>query len=123
MAVAIILQIVLIALNAVFASAEIAVVSCNETKLKKMAEDGNKRAARLTRLTEQPARFLSTIQVAITLAGLLGSAFAADNFAEPLTNWLVGLGVPIPADTLNTICVVLITLVLSYFNIPLPDTA
>lgn len=117
MAVAIILQIVLIALNAVFASAEIAVVSCNETKLKKMAEDGNKRAARLTRLTEQPARFLSTIQVAITLAGLLGSAFAADNFAEPLTNWLVGLGVPIPADTLNTICVVLITLVLSYFNI------
>lgn len=114
---AIILQVVLIFLNAVFASAEVAVISSNENKLKKLEEEGNKRAARLNRLTAQPAKFLSTIQVAITLAGLLGSAFAADNFAEPLTAWLVSLGVPIPADTLNVICVILITLVLSYFNI------
>ena len=57
----IILQIVLIFLNATFASAEIAVISMNETKLKKMAEDGNKRAMKLVALTEQPARFLATI--------------------------------------------------------------
>ena len=64
------LQVVLIALNAIFASAEIAVISTNETKLKKMAQDGDKRAGRLVNLTEQPARFLATIQVAITLAGV-----------------------------------------------------
>ena len=68
------LQVVLIALNAIFASAEIAVISTNETKLKKMAQDGDKRAGRLVNLTEQPARFLATIQVAITLAGMLSSA-------------------------------------------------
>ena len=69
------LQIVLIALNAVFACAEIAVISMNDTKLAKMAEAGDKRAIRLDRLTSQPARFLATIQVAITLSGFLGSAF------------------------------------------------
>lgn len=85
---AIILQIVLILLNAVFASAEIAVISMNETKLKHLTAQGNIRAKKLTYLTKQPARFLATIQVAITLAGLLGSAFAAENFATPITNLL-----------------------------------
>ena len=65
----IILQIILIALNAVFACAEIAVISMNDNKLAKMAENGDKRAVRLARLTSQPARFLATIQVAITLSG------------------------------------------------------
>ena len=64
----IILQIVLIALNAVFACAEIAVLSINETKLERMAEDGNRKARRLFRLTREPAKFLATIQVAITLS-------------------------------------------------------
>ena len=68
---AVILQIVLIFLNAIFASAEIAVISTNETKLQKMSEKGDRRAKRLVKLTSQPARFLSTIQVAITLAGFL----------------------------------------------------
>ena len=76
------LQVILIALNAVFACAEIAVLSINETKLERMAEQGDKRAKRLFRLTSEPARFLATIQVAITLSGFLGSAFAADNFSE-----------------------------------------
>ena len=70
------LQVILIALNAVFACAEIAVISANETTLENLAEQGDKRAKKLRRLTAQPARFLATIQVAITLAGLLGSAFA-----------------------------------------------
>ena len=69
---AIILQVVLIFLNAVFAAAEIAVVSTNGAKLEKMAEDGNKKAKKLFSLTKNTSKFLSTIQVAITLAGLLG---------------------------------------------------
>ena len=71
------LQVALIALNAIFACAEIAVISMNDTKLAKMAAEGDRRAMRLARLTSQPARFLATIQVAITLSGFLGSAFAA----------------------------------------------
>ena len=111
------LQFILIALNAIFACAEIAVLSINETKLEHMADQGDKRARRLFRLTREPAKFLATIQVAITLSGFLGSAFAADNFSEPLVDWVMGLGVSIPRATLDTIAVVLITLILSYFTL------
>ncbi len=111
------LQLILIALNAVFACAEIAVISMNDNKLAKMAEEGNKRAIRLARLTEQPARFLSTIQVAITLSGFLGSAFAAENFSDGLVDLMLGLGLPIPRATLDTIAVVVITILLSYVTL------
>ena len=110
-------QLILIALNAIFASAEIAVLSMNETKLERMAEQGDSRAKRLVRLTQEPARFLATIQVAITLSGFLGSAFAADNFSEPLVDWVAGMGVDIPRSTLDTVAVILITLILSYFTL------
>ena len=113
----ILLQVFLILLNAVFASAEIAVISINDAKLARMVAEGDKRAVRLARLTSQPARFLATIQVAITLSGFLGSAFAAENFSDGLVNWLVGLGVGIPAATLDAIAVVIITLILSYFTL------
>ncbi len=113
----ILLQVVLIALNAIFACAEIAVLSINETKLERMAQQGDKRARRLYKLTQEPAKFLATIQVAITLSGFLGSAFAADNFSEPLVNWVMSLGVNIPRATLDTVAVVLITLILSYFTL------
>ena len=111
------LQVVLIALNAVFASAEIAVISMNDTKLQKMAKEGDNRAKRLVSLTEQPTKFLSTIQVAITLAGLLGSAFAAENFAGALVEALQGAGVGISVAVLETFAVFVITLVLAYFNL------
>ncbi len=110
-------QIMLIILNAIFASAEIAVLSINETKLERMAAQGNHRAKRLFKLTQEPARFLATIQVAITLSGFLGSAFAADNFSEPLVDWIMGMGIRIPRSTLDTLAVILITLVLSYFTL------
>lgn len=113
----ILLQVFLIALNAVFACAEIAVISMNDSKLAKLAAEGDKRAVRLARLTSQPARFLATIQVAITLSGFLGSAFAAENFSDGLVNTLLGLGVAIPVATLDAIAVVLITLILSYFTL------
>ena len=114
---AFLLQIILITLNAVFASAEIAVISLNETKLKQEAKNGDVRAERLMSLTKQPARFLATIQVAITLAGLLGSAFAADNFSAPLVAALTAAGVPVSPKVLKNVALVVITLILSYFSL------
>ena len=112
-----ILQVVLIALNAVFACAEIAVISISDAKLAKLIAEGDKRAIRLGRLTSQPARFLATIQVAITLSGFLGSAFAAENFSDPLVAAVSAWGLGIPEKTLNSMAVVVITLVLSYFTL------
>lgn len=111
------LQVILIALNAVFACAEIAVISFNDRKLAKLAAEGDKRALRLARLTSQPARFLATIQVAITLSGFLGSAFAAENFSGVLVDWVLSLGLSIPVETLDSLAVVLITILLSYFTL------
>ncbi len=111
------LQALLIALNAVFACAEIAVISMNDTKLAHLAAAGDKRAVRLARLTSQPARFLATIQVAITLSGFLGSAFAAENFSDVLVGWVIKSGINIPTEVLGTVAVVLITIILSYFTL------
>ena len=82
-----------------------------------MADQGDKRAKRLFRLTREPAKFLATIQVVITLSGFLGSAFAADNFSDPLVDWVINLGITVPRATLDTISVVSITLILSYFTL------
>ena len=111
------LQVALIALNAVFAAAEIAIVSVNDNKMAKLAKEGNKKAKILVKLTSQPSNFLATIQIAITLAGFLGSAFAADNFAGPIVEAILNAGAKIPAGTLNSIVVILITLLLSFFTI------
>ena len=113
----IILQIALIALNAFFTSAEMAVVSVNDNKLAKLASEGNKRAARLQKLVSRPARFMSTIQVAITFSGFLSSAFAAKNFFLPLVRKLTEWGVNIPDAAMDGISIVIITLVLSYFTL------
>ncbi len=117
------LQLFLIGLNAIFAAAETAFLSINSAKIEKMVEEGGKKikkkAKRLEKFTSDSSKFLSTIQVAITLAGFLGSAFAADSFAGPLTNWFNELyyiktaGVVIPEQ----VFVILITLLLSFFSI------
>lgn len=117
----ILLQLILILLNAVFACAEIAIISINDNKLAKMASEGDKRAIRLEKLTSQPAKFLATIQVAITLSGFLGSAFAAENFSGVLVDFLVDLGVKIPESVLDSIAVVFITIILSYFTLVLGE--
>lgn len=112
------LQLVLIALNAVFACAEIAVINIGEAKLTKLASEGDKRAKRLARLTKEPSRFLATIQVAITLAGFIGSAFAAENFSDRLVAWVVSLGLTgVPVATLDALAVIVITLLLSYVTL------
>lgn len=114
----ILLQIFLIALNAIFAAAEIAIISMNDAKLASLAAKGNKKAVRLARLTSTPAKFLATIQVAITLSGFLGSAFAADNFAEPLVGLLMRLRIPEDMRAaVNSVTVIIITLILSYFTL------
>ena len=115
--------IVLIFVNAFFAAAEIAVLSLSKARLKKQAGEGDKQAARLLALTRNPDHFLSAIQIAVTLAGFLSSALAADSFSGPLAAWLVdGLGVTaLSPAALNTLMVVLVTLVLSCFSLVLGE--
>ena len=115
----ILLQIILIALNAFFAATEIAVISLNEKKVRALAEDGNKKAVKMLKIIEEPTQFLSTIQIGITLARFLGSAFAADNFAEVLSA-AISKAFNLSADNtkiINTVAVVLVTLILSYFTL------
>ena len=111
------LQVILILINAFFAMTEIAVISLNAGKLRMMAEEGDKTAPRLLKLVEEPSGFLSTIQIAITLAGFLSSAFAADSFAGYLVDWVyTDLGFQsLSRGTLNTLSVIVITLILFVF--------
>ena len=119
----IIIQILLIIANALFAAAEIATISINQVKLEKLADDGNKKAKKLLKLRKNSSKFLSTIQVAITFAALLGSAFAADSFAEPLTAWfntlpfMIGSGIVIP----ETVFLIIVTVILSFVSIVLGE--
>lgn len=117
------LQLILILINAFFAATEIAVISLNEKKLKARAESGDKKAVKMLKMIEEPTRFLSTIQIGITLAGFLGSAFAADNFAERLSRFAAEtFGIP-EAQTgiVNTAAVIVITLILSFFTLVLGE--
>ena len=116
------LQLILILLNAFFAATEIAVISLNENKLKKQVEAGDRRASKMLKMVTEPTGFLSTIQIGITLAGFLGSAFAAENFSDRLVNWLIhDCHVGISENLLNTLSVIVITLILSYFTLILGE--
>lgn len=119
------LLLVLILFNAFFAMSEIAIISLNDTKLKKMAEEGHKGAAKVLRLTESPSSFLSTIQIGVTLAGFLTSASAAGNFSEPLAKWLVEICklnenfLP----TMEGVALIVVTIIISYFSLVLGELA
>ena len=117
------MQALLIGVNAFFASAEMSVVSLNTNLLKKKADEGDKKAEKLLKLAEEPTAFLSAIQIAITLAGFLGSAFAAENFSDRLVSWLYdGLGFSaISRSTADALSVIVITLILSYFTLVLGE--
>ena len=117
------LQLLLILVNAFFAASEISVVSLNVNKLKKEAEEGDVKAAKMLKLVETPTSFLSAIQIGITLAGFLGSAFAADNFSERLVRWIVDdlQFTAISEEALDTLAVVAITLILSFFTLVLGE--
>ena len=111
------IQAILIACNAFFASMEIAVISLNTTKLRKLADDGDVSASKLLKFAENPAGFLSTIQVGISLSGFLGAAFAADSLSEPLTKWFLSIGINLNYNLLNSLSVILITFILTFITI------
>lgn len=99
--------------NAFFAGAEMAVVSVNKNRIKVLADEGSKRAALLQTLFEDSTKFLSTIQVAITLAGFFSSASAATGISQVLGGWIAQFGIPYS----NTIAIVVVTIILSYFTL------
>lgn len=117
LAVQIIFLLVLILINAFFALAEMAIVSVNKNKIKVLAQDGNKKAIALQKLLDEPNKFLSTIQVAITLAGFLSSASAAVALSDDLGAFLAKFGIPYS----NQISVVLVTMILSYVTLVLGE--
>ena len=120
----IVLLFALILVNAFFAMSEMAIVTLNDSKIEKMAEDGHKKAKKVLKLTEDSSRFLSTIQVGVTLAGFLTSAVAATSFSEMLTVWLCGL-FNIADGTvkglISSLSLILITLMISYFSLVLGE--
>jgi putative hemolysin len=112
---------ILVVLNAFFAASEIALISLNDNKIRIQAEEGDKKAVLLQKLLSEPSRFLATIQIGITLAGFLASAFASESFSDPLVKALVSLGIPVSEALLKTIAVFIITILLSYFTLVLGE--
>ncbi len=115
----------LILVNAFFAMSEIAIISLNDTKMQKLAEEGNKKAKQIVKLTENSSRFLSTIQIGVTLAGFLTSASASQNFADMLTQAVAKTPIInyVSESVINGVSVVLITLITSYFSLVLGELA
>lgn len=111
----ILLVIILVLINGVFSASEIAFLSIDNFYLDEKIEKGNKKAIRIRKMLDNPSGFLATIQIVITLAGFLASAFAADTFAEYLTTKISVKGVS--AEMLESILVVVVTLILSYFTL------
>ena len=109
--------VVLILLNAYFAASEIAFISLNDAKIEKQAKEGNKKAKQIYKMLKNPSKFLATIQIGITLAGFLSSAFASDAFADKLAPMLNNLLPMLGTDTWRTISIILITILLSFFTL------
>ena len=108
--------IILIGLNAFFAASEIAFISLNDNKIEKQAKEGNKKAKQINKMLESPSKFLATIQIGITLAGFLSSAFASDAFADVLAPILNNI-IPIGISVWQSISIILITIILSFFTL------
>lgn len=119
----IVLLFVLILVNAFFAMSEIAIISLNDNMVEKMAEEGDKKAKQIMKLTENPSNFLSTIQIGVTLAGFLTSASASTTFADMLTDAVMAKFPTAPVGIINGVSVVLITVIMSYFSLVLGELA
>jgi len=111
----------LIGINAFFAASEIAIISLNENKLRKMAEEGNRKAEKLLRLIKEPSKFLATIQVGVTLAGFLASATAAQNFSQYLAKLIKNINIPLNDNIINSISLAMVVLILSYITLVLGE--
>ena len=116
MIIQILVLIILILLNAFFAATEIAFISLNDAKIEKRAKDGDKKAKQINKMLKEPSKFLATIQIGITLAGFLSSAFASDAFADKLAPMLESI-FPIGISLWKGISIVIITIILSYFTL------
>ena len=112
-----IVLIVLIFLNAFFAATEIAFISLNEIKIDKKAKEGNKKAKAIKKMIKNPSKFLATIQIGITLAGFLSSAFASDAFADDLAPILANTFPVFSVAIWENISIIIITMILSYFTL------
>ncbi len=121
----IVLLFVLILVNAFFAMSEIAIISLNDNLIDKQAEEGNKKAQKVKKLTENPSNFLSTIQIGVTLAGFLTSASASTTFAAMLTDAILSISPSMAkfSDLIDGASVVIITLIMSYFSLVLGELA
>ena len=104
--------------NAFFSGTEMAVISLSDAKMRKMAEEGHKKAKRIVKFIDNPGNFLATIQVGVTLAGFLSSAFAANSFASKLAMLVDPAG---SYKWLESFWTVIITVVLSYFSLVLGE--
>lgn len=113
----IVILVVLILLNAYFAASEIAFISLNDTKIEKQAKEENKKAKQIQKMLKNPSEFLATIQIGITLAGFLSSAFASDAFADILAPALYKIFPMISIQLFKGISIVLITIILSFFTL------
>ncbi len=113
-----ILIFILILINGFFSAAEMAVLTQNDNKIRQMAGTGHPKAKRLLRFIDNKSRFLSTIQVAITFAGFLSSAFAAEKIAGRLYLSFDPLG---QTPSLRTVFVILLTILLSYITLVLGE--
>ena len=113
----IIILVILILINAFFAAAEIAFISLNDAKIELQAKEGNKKAKKIQNMLKNPSKFLATIQIGVTLAGFLSSAFASDTFADKLApvlnTWLPSVSI----STWKSISIIIITIILSYFTL------
>ena len=115
----IVILLLLILLNAFFAMSEIALITLNDNKIKKMAKDGDKRAEKILKLTSNSSKFLATIQVGVTLSGFLTSASASQSFSGMLSDALSFL--PFSRSVVQGIATVIITIILSYFSLVLGE--
>jgi len=116
-AIEVVLILVLVALNGYFAAAEIALISVRRAALKQRAERGSLGAKRALLLTEEPTRLLATIQVGITLVGMLASAAAAVTLAAPVEEWLRGFEISWLSGVAAGLSVLLVTLVIAYLTL------
>ncbi len=117
MAIQIIILIILVGVNALFAATEIAFISLNDAKIDKKAKEGDKKARNIQKMLETPSKFLATIQIGITLAGFLSSAFAADTFSQKLAPFLYDLMPFLSPEVWESISIVVITIILSFITL------
>lgn len=109
--------IILILVNAFFAASEMAFISLNDAKIEVDVKKGNKQAIKVKNMLLNPSKFLSTIQIGITFAGFLSSAFAAENFASDLSPILYNLFPTVSLSFWHSISIIFITLILSFFTL------